>query len=36
MAFEKKIFSYIIKNFELTKKNFEEMKKLELKAQQAI
>jgi hypothetical protein len=32
MTFEKEIFSHIIKSIEFTKKNFEEMKKLELKA----
>jgi hypothetical protein len=35
MAFEKEISSYMIKNFELAEKSFEEMKRLELKAQQA-
>jgi hypothetical protein len=36
MVFKKKIFSHIIKSFELTKKNFEKMKKLKLKAQQTV
>jgi hypothetical protein len=35
MAFEKEISSHMIKNFELAEKSFEEMKRLELEAQQA-
>jgi hypothetical protein len=34
MAFEKKIFSHMIKNFKLTGKSFKEMKRLKLEAQQ--
>jgi hypothetical protein len=32
MAFEKEIFSHMIKNFELAEKSFKEMKRLELEA----
>jgi hypothetical protein len=36
MTFEKEISSHMIKNFELAKKSFEKMKRLELEAQLAV